>query len=179
MHQYIFPRTIEVTNATEKTKLENKVHDLEYRKTKLERQVAELEGELTASQKEVVGLKCSVAEMSSASAGLRAELETVQRLLKEETSDNSRLRGEISVANSEIQDLQVYIFLEIVSLYLYDTYFCLCVGSFAPRRNSKAAVTQPSSRTKRKYQSFLSRPCTYLFRQNWLWKNSAFNCSSR
>lgn len=98
-----------MSNATEKTKLENQVHDLEYRKTRLERQVAELEGELSASQKEVIGLKCSVAEMSSASAGLRAELETVQRLLKTEKADNVQLRTEISVATSEIQDLQVYL----------------------------------------------------------------------
>lgn len=66
-----------------------------------------MEGELTVSQKEIIGLKCSVAEMSSASAGLRAELENIQRLLKEEESDNCSLRNEIAVANAEIQELQV------------------------------------------------------------------------
>lgn len=87
--------------------MENKIRELEFQKGRLEREKTSLEGELTVSQTEIVGLKCSVAEMSSASAGLRAELENIQRLLREEESDNRSLRNEIAVANSEIQDLQV------------------------------------------------------------------------
>lgn len=96
-----------MSNATEKTLLENKIRELEFQKGRLEREKISLEGELTVSQKEIVGLKCSVAEMSSASSGLRAELENVQRLLQDEKNDNVQLRNKISVANSEIQDLQV------------------------------------------------------------------------
>lgn len=99
-----------MSSATEKTLLENKIRELDFLKGRLERERTSLEGELIASQKEVVGLKCSIAEMSSASAGLRAELESLQRHLTTEKADNARLRNEVSVATAEIQDLQVSFF---------------------------------------------------------------------
>ena len=100
-------RALEMSNVTEKTILENKIRELEFSKGRLEREKNSLEGELAASQKEVIGLKCSIAEMSSASAGMRAELESVQRQLQSEKSDNCQLRDNLSTANSEILELQV------------------------------------------------------------------------
>ncbi|XP_046449773.1 carboxy-terminal kinesin 2-like isoform X2 [Daphnia pulex] len=99
-------RGLEMSSATEKSLLENKIRELEFHKGLIERERTSLEGELIASQKEVVGLKCSMAEMSSASAGLRAELESLQRHLTIEQADNARLRNDVSVATAEIQDLQ-------------------------------------------------------------------------
>jgi chromosome segregation ATPase len=96
-----------MSSATEKTLLENKIRELEFLKGRLDREKTSLEGELIASQKEIVGLKCSMAEMSSASAGLRAELESLQRHLTIEQADNARLRNDLSVATADIQDLQV------------------------------------------------------------------------
>ena len=96
-----------MSSATERTLLENKVRELEFQKSRLEREKNSLEGELLASQKEVIGLKCSIAEMSSASSGLRAEMETLQRQLNHEQADNTRLRNDVTLANAEIQDLQV------------------------------------------------------------------------
>lgn len=100
-------RTLEVSNATERSLLENKIRELEFQKSRVERERANLEGELTASHKEIVGLKCSIAEMSSASTGLRAELETLQRQLNSEKTDNTQLRDNLIVATAEIQELQV------------------------------------------------------------------------
>ena len=100
-------RGLEMSSATERTLLENKVRELEFQKSRLEREKNSLEGELLASQKEVIGLKCSIAEMSSASSGLRAEMETLQRQLNHEQADNTRLRNDVTLANAEIQDLQV------------------------------------------------------------------------
>lgn len=96
-----------MSNVNEKTLLENKIRELDFQKGRLEREKTSLEGELVVSQKEIVGLKCSVAEMSSASSGLRAELETLQRQLAYEKNDNTRLRSEISIATAEIQELHV------------------------------------------------------------------------
>ena len=96
--------------------MENKLRELEFQKSRLEREKQSLEGDLAASQKEVIGLKCSVAEISSSSAGLRAELESVQRSLKAEREDNVNLRTELATANTEIEDLQVRTFS--ASVYL-------------------------------------------------------------
>lgn len=98
---------MEINNATEKTLLENKIRELEFQKSRVERERTSLEGDLIASQKEVVGLKCSVAEMTSASSGLRAELEMLQRNLQAEKTDNTQLRTNLAQANSEIEDLIV------------------------------------------------------------------------
>ncbi|XP_032789035.2 carboxy-terminal kinesin 2 [Daphnia magna] len=99
-------RTLEVSNATERSLLENKIRELEFQKSRAERERTNLEGELIASQKEIVGLKCSIAEMSSASAGMRAELEILQRQLNSEKTDNTQLRNNLSAATAEIQELQ-------------------------------------------------------------------------
>lgn len=101
--------------------------------------------------------------MSSASAGLRAELENIQRLLKEEESDNCSLRNEIAVANAEIQELQV------ISYWYNKLNTCLILfyrleDPFTPGRNSKKTVAQYRSRTQRQYQSFLSCPLRHPFR---------------
>lgn len=101
---------MEVSNATERSLLENKIRELEFQKSRAERERTNLEGELIASQKEIVGLKCSIAEMSSASAGMRAELEILQRQLNSEKTDNTQLRNNLSAATAEIQELQVRLF---------------------------------------------------------------------
>jgi len=98
---------MEVTSATEKSMLENKLRELEFSKSRLEREKQSLEGDLAASQKEIIGLKCSIAEMSSSSSGLRAELDSCQRQLTAEKGDNCKLRSDLSTANTEISELQV------------------------------------------------------------------------
>lgn len=107
---FYYSRTLEVSNATERSLLENKIRELEFQKSRAERERTNLEGELIASQKEIVGLKCSIAEMSSASAGMRAELEILQRQLNSEKTDNTQLRNNLSAATAEIQELQVRLF---------------------------------------------------------------------
>ena len=104
-------REMEVSSATDKTLLEHKIRELEFQKARLEREKTSLEGDLTASQKEVVGLKCSVAEMSASSSGLRAELETLQRNYQAEKSAKEKLTTELSDANNDIEQLKVYPFI--------------------------------------------------------------------
>jgi len=98
---------MEVANATEKTLLEHKIRELEFQKSRLEREKQSLEGDLIASQKEVIGLKCSVSELSAASAGLRAEFETVQRNFHTEKDAKEKFIALLDNANKEIQDLKV------------------------------------------------------------------------
>jgi len=99
-------REMEVANATEKTLLEHKIRELEFQKSRLEREKQSLEGDLIASQKEVIGLKCSVSELSAASAGLRAEFETVQRNFHTEKDAKEKFIALLDNANKEIQDLK-------------------------------------------------------------------------
>jgi hypothetical protein len=114
-------RNLEIPSAPEKnhlTLLENKVRELELEKSRLERERNSFEEEFLASQKEVIGLKCSIAQVSSASSELRAELETVQRQLNHEQADNARLRNDVTLANAKIQDLQVSVFRFFYSFIL-------------------------------------------------------------
>lgn len=108
---FFLNRNVEVTNATEKAALNNKVNELEYLKSRLEREKQNLEGELAASQKEIVGLKCSIAEITSASAGLQAKHDSLQRLLEEQTNRADGLDANLVVANSRIQELEVLFLL--------------------------------------------------------------------
>jgi len=74
----------------------------------LEREKQNLEGELAASQKEIVGLKCSIAEITSASAGLQAKHDSLQRQLEDQTHRADGLDANLVVANLRIQELEVF-----------------------------------------------------------------------
>jgi len=129
-------RNIEVTNATEKAALNNRINELEYQKSRLEREKQQLEGELSASQKEIVGLKCSIAEITSASAGLQAKHDSIQRQLEAETNRADGLDSNLVVANSRIQELEVYFYLSskiIVFCYLLLFFFS---GTALARRDT-------------------------------------------
>lgn len=98
---------MEMTSATEKSLLENKLREIEFQKGRVEREKLSLEGELAVAQKEIIGLKCSMAEMSSASAGLRAELDTLRLQLQAKEQCNTQLTIDLSSAKALIEDLQV------------------------------------------------------------------------
>ena len=114
--------------ATERTLLENKVRELEEELLASQKEViglkrsiaemssasSELELELLDSQKEVIGLKSSIAEMSSASSELRAEFESLQR---QSNHEQARLRNNVTLANAEIQDLQVSVLDFFIHLF--------------------------------------------------------------
>jgi hypothetical protein len=93
------------------------VPSIELEQSRLERERNSSKEELLASQKEVIGLKCTIVEMSSASSKLRAELETLQRQSNHQQADNTRLTSEVTLANAEIQDLQVSVLDFFIHLF--------------------------------------------------------------
>ncbi|XP_005102127.1 carboxy-terminal kinesin 2 isoform X2 [Aplysia californica] len=77
---------------TTKRTLQREIDDLQFQKSTLDRQKITLEGELAASMKEISGLKATVAEMTSAQATVRAELETAKLQLDAAFKDISNLK---------------------------------------------------------------------------------------
>ena len=103
-------RNMEVNSATEKAALSNKISELEFQRARVDREKLNLEGELAASLKEIAGLRSSVAEVTSASAGLQAKYDALQMALVEQTNRADGLDQNLVVANTKIQDLEVGFF---------------------------------------------------------------------
>ena len=101
---------MEVNSATEKAALSNKISELEFQRARVDREKLNLEGELAASLKEIAGLRSSVAEVTSASAGLQAKYDALQMALVEQTNRADGLDQNLVVANTKIQDLEVGFF---------------------------------------------------------------------
>ncbi len=57
---------------------QRQVEDLQFSKDTLQRQKQTLESELSARQQECAGLKVSISDLTSAQAGIKAQLETTQ-----------------------------------------------------------------------------------------------------
>lgn len=61
-----------------KRKLQVEISDINFLKDTLERQKSQLDGEVTSARAEINGLKTTVAHMTSAQAGVAAELESTK-----------------------------------------------------------------------------------------------------
>ncbi|XP_013392997.1 carboxy-terminal kinesin 2 [Lingula anatina] len=78
---------------TSTRKLNREIEDLKFSKSTLERQRETLEGELSAGKQEISGLKSTVAQLTSAQAGLNAEL-TATKLCLEQAVQAGKLKDE-------------------------------------------------------------------------------------
>ena len=59
-------------------KLKTEIENLNFTQSSLQRQKQSLEGELTAAGAEIAGLKTSISQLTSANAGISAELDTTK-----------------------------------------------------------------------------------------------------
>ena len=83
-------------------KFKRTVQDLEFDKSSMERKAKALEDELSSKLEEISGLKSTVSQLTSASAGIEAELKTTKKTLEHAQSDNARLNKENSEQAAKI-----------------------------------------------------------------------------
>ena len=98
----------ELCDVSEKTeeevrKFKRKVEDLEFDKSSVERKAKALEDELSSKLEEISGLKSTVSQLTSASAGIEAELKTTKKTLEKAQSDNAKLNKENSEQAAKIE----------------------------------------------------------------------------
>ena len=74
----------EVNEASEEKvrKVRRELEELEYQKTTLERRLKSVEDDLSCKMEEVAGLKTSVAQLTSSSAGMEADLKHTKLVLE-------------------------------------------------------------------------------------------------
>ncbi|KAL5007768.1 hypothetical protein ScPMuIL_016574 [Solemya velum] len=89
---------------TTRRKLQQELDDITFTKSTLERQKESLNGELEAAQQQINGLRTSVAQMTSAQAGISAELEAT-KLCLEQASKECRMKDtEIALLKKNLKD---------------------------------------------------------------------------
>ena len=84
-------------------KFKRTVQDLEFDKSSMERKAKALEDELSSKLEEISGLKSTVSQLTSASAGIEAELKTTKKTLEHAQSNNARLNKESSEQAAKIE----------------------------------------------------------------------------
>ncbi|XP_033751751.1 carboxy-terminal kinesin 2-like [Pecten maximus] len=94
-----------------KRKLQGDINDMTFLKESLERQKRQLDGEVTAANAEISGLKTTVAQMTSAQAGMSAELEATKisleaamRAGRQKDEEICRLKGVVRSQEDTIED---------------------------------------------------------------------------
>ncbi|OWF50540.1 carboxy-terminal kinesin 2-like [Mizuhopecten yessoensis] len=92
-------------------KLQGEISDLTFLKETLDRQKQQLDGEVTAANAEINGLKTTVAQMTSAQAGMSAELEATKVSLeaamregRQKDEEIRRLKGVVRSQEETIED---------------------------------------------------------------------------
>jgi len=92
-------------------KFKRQIDDLEFDKSSLDRKIKALEGELSGKQEEICGLKTSVAQLTSAAAGVEAELkatkvhlDATKKLLETEKERTAELTQMNSRQSAEIEE---------------------------------------------------------------------------
>ena len=83
-------------NEEEVRKFKRKIEDLEFDKSSADRKAKALEDELSSKLEEISGLKSTVSQLTSASAGVEAELKVTKKTLEKAQGDNARLNKENS-----------------------------------------------------------------------------------
>ncbi len=98
----------EVTEEGEEKakKLKRSLEELEFDKSALERRVKALEDELCSRQEEVRGLKTTVSQLTSASAGVEAELKATKRMLEASQEKCADLTQRCSRQEADIEQYQ-------------------------------------------------------------------------
>lgn len=90
----------------DKRRYENTIQDLEFKKSSLERQMKSLEAELTSRQDELAGLKSTVSHLTSAHAGIEAQLSSTKLLLDDRNNRVSDLEVEVAQQKETVMDLE-------------------------------------------------------------------------
>lgn len=72
-------------------KYKRQIGDLQFDKSSLERKAKSLADELSSKLEEIAGLKTTVSQLSSASAGIEAELKTKKKSLEKYQGDNAKM----------------------------------------------------------------------------------------
>lgn len=86
-----------------KRKLQVEISDINFLKDTLERQKSQLDGEVTSARAEINGLKTTVAHMTSAQAGVAAELESTKLLLEAAMREGRQKQEEIMMLRNVVR----------------------------------------------------------------------------
>ncbi len=89
----------------EAKKFKRAIGDLEFDKSSLERKAKSLEDELSSKLEEISGLKSTVSQLTSASAGIEAELKTTKLTLEKAQEENTRLN---KLSSEQAAAIEVY-----------------------------------------------------------------------
>ncbi|XP_063613676.1 carboxy-terminal kinesin 2-like isoform X1 [Penaeus indicus] len=92
--------------SADKRKYESTIQDLEFNKATLERQIKTLESELSARQDELAGLKSTVSHLTSAHAGIEAQLSSTKIMLDDRSKRVSELESQVAIQKDTIEDME-------------------------------------------------------------------------
>ncbi|XP_042887792.1 carboxy-terminal kinesin 2-like isoform X2 [Penaeus japonicus] len=92
--------------SADKRRYESTIQDLEFNKATLERQIKTLESELSARQDELAGLKSTVSHLTSAHAGIEAQLSSTKIMLDDRNKRVSELESQVATQKDTIEDME-------------------------------------------------------------------------